>query len=109
MVFSLNTSLAVILPPKLVSGIIRPLQAVLIWIGLRTLQGPTFAAYPVTAQPLVQTLRAMGTRQSQMLRVFLLQGALFGLGGSLLGGLAGYGLVGAFNSFGPKLFYIPLV
>lgn len=53
-------------------------------------------------------LRAMGTRQSQMLRVFLLQGALFGLGGSLLGGLAGYGLVGAFNNFGPKLFYIPL-
>lgn len=53
-------------------------------------------------------LRAMGTRQSQMLRVFLIQGALFGLGGSLLGGVAGYGLVGAFNTFGPKLFYIPL-
>lgn len=53
-------------------------------------------------------LRAMGTRQSQMLRVFLIQGAVFGLGGSVLGGLAGYGLVGAFNTFGPRLFYIPL-
>lgn len=53
-------------------------------------------------------LRAIGTRQSQMLRVFLIQGALFGLGGSLLGGAAGYGLVGAFNTFGPGLFYIPL-
>jgi lipoprotein-releasing system permease protein len=53
-------------------------------------------------------LRAMGTRQSQMLRVFLIQGGLFGLGGSLLGGLSGYGLVGAFNTFGPKLFHIPL-
>ena len=53
-------------------------------------------------------LRAMGTRKSQMLRVFLIQGALFGLAGSLLGGTAGYGLVGAFNTFGPKLFYIPL-
>lgn len=53
-------------------------------------------------------LRAMGIRQSQMLRVFLIQGALFGLAGSLLGGAAGYGLVGAFNTFGPKLFYIPL-
>lgn len=53
-------------------------------------------------------LRAMGTRKSQMLRVFLIQGALFGLAGSLLGGAAGYGLVGAFNTFGPKLFYIPL-
>ena len=34
--------------------------------------------------------------------------ALFGLAGSLLGGVAGYGLVSAFNTFGPKLFYIPV-
>jgi lipoprotein-releasing system permease protein len=53
-------------------------------------------------------LRAMGTTRRQMLRVFLLQGAIFGLAGSLVGGLAGYGLVGAFNTFGPKLFYIPV-
>ena len=53
-------------------------------------------------------LRAMGTTREQMLRVFLLQGALFGLSGSLIGGVAGYGLVGAFNTFGPKLFYIPV-
>ena len=53
-------------------------------------------------------LRAMGTTRPQMLRVFLVQGALFGLAGSLVGGLAGYGLVGAFNTFGPKLFYIPV-
>ncbi len=53
-------------------------------------------------------LRAMGTTRQQMLRVFLTQGALFGLAGSLLGGLAGYGLVLAFNTFGPKLFYIPV-
>lgn len=53
-------------------------------------------------------LRAMGTTRQQILRVFLLQGGLFGLSGSLLGGLAGYGLVAAFNTFGPKLFYIPV-
>ena len=53
-------------------------------------------------------LRAMGTTRPQMLRVFLMQGAIFGLAGSLVGGLAGYGLVGAFNTFGPKLFYIPV-
>lgn len=53
-------------------------------------------------------LRAMGTTRQQMLRVFLVQGALFGLAGSILGGLAGYGLVAAFNVFGPKLFYIPV-
>ncbi|HEY4541030.1 MAG TPA: ABC transporter permease [Noviherbaspirillum sp.] len=53
-------------------------------------------------------LRAMGTTRQQMLRVFLVQGALFGLAGSLLGGMAGYALVAAFNTFGPKLFYIPV-
>ena len=53
-------------------------------------------------------LRAMGTTRTQMLRVFLVQGALFGAAGSVVGGLAGYGLVGAFNTFGPKLFYIPV-
>lgn len=53
-------------------------------------------------------LRAMGTRRRQMLLVFLVQGAVLGLAGSLVGAFAGLGLVGAFNTFGPKLFYIPL-
>jgi lipoprotein-releasing system permease protein len=53
-------------------------------------------------------LRAMGTRRGQMLKIFLVQGAVLGLGGSALGALAGYGLVWVFNSFGPGLFYIPV-
>jgi len=53
-------------------------------------------------------LRAMGTRRIQMLQVFLIQGAILGLIGSLVGALFGYGLVWGFNTFGPKLFYIPL-
>jgi lipoprotein-releasing system permease protein len=53
-------------------------------------------------------LRAMGTTQQQMLRVFLIQGALLGMGGSAAGSLVGSGMVWAFNVFGPKLFYIPL-
>ncbi len=53
-------------------------------------------------------LRAMGTRRRQMLQVFLVQGAVLGMAGSVLGALAGWGLVGAFNTFGPKLFLIPL-
>lgn len=53
-------------------------------------------------------LRAMGTTRTQMLRVFLVQGGLFGLAGSVIGAAAGYGLVGAFNAFGPKLFFIPV-
>jgi lipoprotein-releasing system permease protein len=53
-------------------------------------------------------LRAMGTRRGQMLKLFLVQGAVLGFAGSALGALAGYGLVWVFNTFGPKLFYIPV-
>ena len=51
-------------------------------------------------------LRAMGIRRSQILQVFLLQGALLGLIGSAIGASFGYLLEMAFNQFGPKLFYI---
>jgi len=53
-------------------------------------------------------LRAMGARQPQLLKVFLVQGAVLGFAGSAVGALAGYGLVWVFNTFGPKLFYIPV-
>lgn len=53
-------------------------------------------------------LRAMGARRAQVLRVFLLQGGLLGLAGSVGGIMAGIFLVWGFNTFGPKLFYIPL-
>jgi len=53
-------------------------------------------------------LRAMGIRQQQMLRVFLVQGGLLGLAGSAAGGVGGSLLIWVFNTFGPKLFYIPL-
>ena len=53
-------------------------------------------------------LRAMGTTRRQMLLVFLVQGAVLGLLGSAVGAFAGYGLVWAFNNFGPGLFHIPV-
>jgi len=53
-------------------------------------------------------LRAMGTRQKQMLKVFLVQGAALGLLGSAIGSMAGYGLVWVFNTLGPGLFEVPL-
>jgi len=53
-------------------------------------------------------LRATGASQSQILRVFLLQGALFGLFGSVVGVAASYALVWIFNTFGPGLFFIPV-
>jgi lipoprotein-releasing system permease protein len=53
-------------------------------------------------------LRAMGTRQRQMLKVFLVQGAVLGFCGSAIGALAGYGLIWIFNTLGPNLFYVPV-
>ena len=53
-------------------------------------------------------LRAMGSSQQQILRVFLLQGGLLGLAGSLLGVMAGYGLVQVFNNIGERLFLVRL-
>lgn len=53
-------------------------------------------------------LRATGASREQILVIFLIQGALFGLLGSVLGILTSYALVWSFNQFGPGLFYIPI-
>ena len=53
-------------------------------------------------------LRATGATRQQILRIFLFQGAIFGLLGSVVGITASYGLVWVFNNFGPGLFYIPI-
>ena len=53
-------------------------------------------------------LRATGATQQQILRIFLFQGALFGLMGSVVGSAASFVLVWGFNTFGPGLFYIPI-
>ncbi|MFO7747653.1 MAG: ABC transporter permease [Orrella sp.] len=51
-------------------------------------------------------LRAMGARRAQMLRVFLLQGAVLGLTGSFVGAGVGWVMVWVFNEYGPGLFDI---
>jgi len=53
-------------------------------------------------------LRATGASRKQILRVFLIEGAAFGLLGSIPGIAAAYVLVWIFNQFGPGLFYIPI-
>ena len=53
-------------------------------------------------------LRATGATRQQILSIFLIQGAIFGLLGSVVGSIASYALVWVFNSFGPGLFYIPI-
>jgi lipoprotein-releasing system permease protein len=51
-------------------------------------------------------LRAMGARRAQMLRVFLIQGAILGLAGSFAGAAVGWFMVWVFNEYGPGLFDI---
>ena len=53
-------------------------------------------------------LRAMGMRRQQILRVFLIQGGVLAFSGALVGSALGLALVWVFNTFGPRLFYIPL-
>ena len=54
----------------------------------------------------VGILRAMGSSREQILRVFLLQGAMLGAIGAVFGMLGGYGLVHLFNNLGSRLFYV---
>src|SRR5512138_1479999 len=53
-------------------------------------------------------LRAMGATQPKILRVFLVQGAVFGLVGAIAGSVLGLALLWSFNSFGPGLFEVPV-
>ena len=48
-------------------------------------------------------LRAMGAERPQILQVFLIQGALYGLLGALIGIAGAFVLVWVFNTFGPRL------
>lgn len=53
-------------------------------------------------------LRATGATRAQILRIFLIQGAIFGLLGAIVGSGISYLLVWSFNTFGPSLFTIPV-
>ncbi len=54
----------------------------------------------------VGILRAMGSSREQILRVFLIQGAMLGAMGAMVGMAGGYGLVYLFNGFGERLFFV---
>ena len=53
-------------------------------------------------------LRAMGATRQQILRIFLIQGGIFGLLGSIVGSGVSYVLVWSFNTFVPNIFTIPV-
>ncbi len=70
-----------------------------------------FGIASVLSVSVVQRTREIGilrATQRQILRVFLFQGAIFGLLGSIIGSAVSYLLVWIFNEFGPGLFYIPI-
>jgi lipoprotein-releasing system permease protein len=85
-------------------------QMIVVFVGISV----AFGIASVLAISVVQRtreigiLRAMGSRRRQILRVFLLQGAVLGFLGSLAGAAAGYALVQVFNVFGPQLFFVPV-
>lgn len=91
------------------TGLIRAVVMVVVVLGIASV----LVVSVVQKQREIGILRAMGATQGQMLRVFLLQGALVGGIGSLLGVLLASALVWAFVTFvrgsdGLPLFQITL-
>ena len=85
-------------------------QMIRVFVGISVIFGiaSVLAVSVVQRTREIGILRAMGSTQQQILRVFLLQGGLLGLAGSLLGVLVGYSLVQVFNGFEERLFVIRL-
>ncbi len=85
-------------------------QMIRVFVGISVIFGiaSVLAVSVVQRTREIGILRAMGSSQQQILRVFLLQGGLLGLAGSLLGVLVGFSLVQVFNSLGERLFLIRL-
>jgi len=91
------------------TGLIRAVVMVVVVLGIASV----LVVSVVQKQREIGILRAMGATQGQMLRVFLLQGAVVGGIGSLLGVLLASALVWAFVTFvrgsdGLPLFHITL-
>lgn len=77
------------------TGIIRTFVAIVVMLGIASVL--VVAVVQKTRE--IGILRAMGASRGQMTRVFLLQGSLVGLVGSLLGALLATALVSLFGVF----------
>lgn len=91
------------------TGLIRIVVMVVVVLGIASV----LVVSVVQKRREIGILRAMGTTQGQVLRIFLLQGAIVGALGSALGVLLAVGLVWAFSTFvkgsdGLPLFHITL-
>ena len=77
------------------TGLIRGVVMVVVVLGIASV----LVVSVVQKRREIGILRAMGATQGQVLRVFLLQGAIVGALGSALGVLLAVGLIWAFTSF----------
>ena len=91
-----NASLVSALNAQSIStGLIRAVVMVVVVLGMASVLVVTV----VQKRREIGILRAMGATQGQVLRIFLLQGAIFGALGSALGVLLAVALIAAFTSF----------
>jgi lipoprotein-releasing system permease protein len=91
-----NASLLSALNAQSIStGLIRAVVMVVVVLGIASVLVVTV----VQKRREIGILRAMGATQGQVLRVFLLQGAIVGALGSALGVLLAVGLIAAFTTF----------
>lgn len=91
-----NTQLVTALNAQSIStGLIRLVVAVVVVLGIASV----LVVSVVQKRREIGILRAMGATRGQVLRLFLLQGALVGAGGSLLGVLLAKGMIVLFTQF----------
>lgn len=83
-------------------------QMIRLFVGLAVALGiaSVMAVSVVQRTREVGILRAMGSTREQILRVFLIQGAMLGAIGAVFGMAGGYVLVYLFNGFGARLFFV---
>lgn len=83
-------------------------QMIRLFVGLAVALGiaSVMAVSVVQRTREVGILRAMGSTRDQILRVFLIQGAMLGAIGAVFGMAGGYVLVHLFNGFGARLFFV---
>ena len=105
-----NASLVSALNAQSIStGVIRAVVMVVVVLGIASV----LVVSVVQKRREIGILRAMGATQGQVLRIFLLQGAIVGAVGSVLGVLLAVGLIGVFTALvrgsdGLPLFVITL-
>lgn len=87
---------------KMTTQMIRAFVGLAVGLGIASV----LAVSVVQRTREVGILRAMGSTREQILRVFLIQGAMLGAMGAVFGMAGGYGLVHLFNNFGSRLFFV---